>query len=39
MMGIGCGPVRRPLPDFPEAERPALRSALAALGALEAVAA
>ena len=39
MMGIGCGPVRRPLPDFPEAERPALRNALAALGALEAVAA
>lgn len=39
MMGIGCGPVRRPLPDFPEAERPALREALAALGALEAVSA
>ncbi len=37
MMGIGCGPVRRPLPDFPESERPALREALAALGALEAV--
>ncbi|MFN0153231.1 MAG: dihydrodipicolinate synthase family protein [Gaiella sp.] len=36
MMGIGCGPVRRPLPDFPDAERPALRDALAALGALEA---
>lgn len=39
LMGIGCGPVRRPLPDFPEAERPALRNALAALGALEAVSA
>jgi 4-hydroxy-tetrahydrodipicolinate synthase len=37
MMGIGCGPVRRPLPDFPEDERPALREALAALGALEQV--
>jgi 4-hydroxy-tetrahydrodipicolinate synthase len=32
MLGIECGPVRRPLPDFPEAERPALRRALAALG-------
>jgi 4-hydroxy-tetrahydrodipicolinate synthase len=39
MMGIGCGPVRRPLPDFPEEERPALREALAALGALEPVSA
>jgi 4-hydroxy-tetrahydrodipicolinate synthase len=37
MMGIGCGPVRRPLPDFPGEERPALREALAALGALEQV--
>jgi 4-hydroxy-tetrahydrodipicolinate synthase len=37
MMGMSCGPVRRPLPDFPESERPALREALAALGALEAV--
>jgi 4-hydroxy-tetrahydrodipicolinate synthase len=37
MIGIGCGPVRRPLPDFPERERGALREALAALGALEAV--
>jgi 4-hydroxy-tetrahydrodipicolinate synthase len=37
MMGIGCGPVRRPLPDFPDEERPALREALAALGALEQV--
>ncbi len=37
MMGIGCGPVRRPLPDFPESERTALREALAVLGALEAV--
>ena len=35
MMGISCGPVRRPLPDFPESERPALRDALTALGALE----
>lgn len=35
MMGISCGPVRRPLPDFPAAERPALREALVALGALE----
>jgi dihydrodipicolinate synthase/N-acetylneuraminate lyase len=39
MMGIDCGPVRRPLPDFPDSERPALREALAALGALEKVAA
>jgi 4-hydroxy-tetrahydrodipicolinate synthase len=37
LMGISCGPVRRPLPDFPEGERPALREALAALGALEQV--
>jgi 4-hydroxy-tetrahydrodipicolinate synthase len=37
LMGIGCGPVRRPLPDFPDEERPALREALAALGALEQV--
>jgi 4-hydroxy-tetrahydrodipicolinate synthase len=39
MMGISCGPVRRPLPDFPDEERGALRDALAALGALEGVAA
>jgi len=39
MMGLDCGPVRRPLPDFPEAERPALREALAQLGVLEAVSA
>ena len=39
MIGIECGPVRRPLPDFPEAERPALREALAGLGALTAPAA
>lgn len=39
MMGISCGPVRRPLPDFPDEERDALRDALAALGALEGVAA
>jgi 4-hydroxy-tetrahydrodipicolinate synthase len=31
MLGLDCGPVRRPLPDFPEAERPALQDALAAL--------
>ena len=37
LMGISCGPVRRPLPDFPESERPALSDALVALGALEAV--
>ncbi len=37
LMGIGCGPVRRPLPDFPDEERGALRDALAALGALEGV--
>ena len=36
-MGIGCGPVRRPLPDFPESEREALRDALTALGALQPV--
>ena len=35
MMGVSCGPVRRPLPDFPESERPALRDALVALGALD----
>jgi 4-hydroxy-tetrahydrodipicolinate synthase len=35
MLGVDCGPVRRPLPDFPEAERPALREALAGLGVLE----
>jgi 4-hydroxy-tetrahydrodipicolinate synthase len=34
MIGIECGPVRRPLPDFPEGERPALKDALAGLGAL-----
>jgi 4-hydroxy-tetrahydrodipicolinate synthase len=34
MMGLDCGPVRRPLPDFPTAERGALREALALLGAL-----
>ena len=38
MLGIDCGPVRRPLPDFPAEERPALQAALAGLGALEAVA-
>jgi 4-hydroxy-tetrahydrodipicolinate synthase len=35
MLGLDCGPVRRPLPDFPEAERTALRDALAGLGVLE----
>jgi 4-hydroxy-tetrahydrodipicolinate synthase len=35
MMGISCGPVRRPLPDFPSSERSALRAALVGLGALE----
>ncbi len=39
MMGISCGPVRRPLPDFPDSERDALREALAALGTLSEVAA
>jgi 4-hydroxy-tetrahydrodipicolinate synthase len=34
MLGLDCGPVRRPLPDFPESERPALRDALEALGAV-----
>jgi dihydrodipicolinate synthase/N-acetylneuraminate lyase len=36
MLGLDCGPVRRPLPDFPEAERPALEEALVGLGVLEA---
>jgi len=35
MLGLDCGPVRRPLPDFPAAERPALEEALAGLGVLE----
>jgi 4-hydroxy-tetrahydrodipicolinate synthase len=35
MLGLDCGPVRRPLPDFPPSERPALREALAGLGVLE----
>jgi 4-hydroxy-tetrahydrodipicolinate synthase len=35
MLGLECGPVRRPLPDFPEAERTALQEALAGLGVLE----
>jgi 4-hydroxy-tetrahydrodipicolinate synthase len=35
MLGLDCGPVRRPLPDFPDSERPALEDALAGLGALE----
>lgn len=37
LMGLDCGPVRRPLPDFPEVEREALRQALASLGALDSV--
>ncbi len=35
LLGLDCGPVRRPLPDFPASERPALEDALAGLGALE----
>ena len=35
MLGLDCGPVRRPLPDFPETERSALKEALAGLGVLE----
>jgi 4-hydroxy-tetrahydrodipicolinate synthase len=35
LLGLECGPVRRPLPDFPASERPALRDALAGLGVLE----
>jgi 4-hydroxy-tetrahydrodipicolinate synthase len=35
MLGLDCGPVRRPLPDFPEGERAALKDALAKLGVLE----
>jgi hypothetical protein len=35
MLGLDCGPVRRPLPDFPEGERVALKDALAGLGVLE----
>jgi 4-hydroxy-tetrahydrodipicolinate synthase len=31
MLGLDCGPVRKPLPDFPETERAALQSALDAL--------
>lgn len=38
MLGIECGPVRKPLPDFPAEERPALQEALAGLGVLERVA-
>ena len=36
MLGLDCGPVRRPLPDFPESERAALREALATLEAVSA---
>lgn len=39
MLGLECGPVRRPLPDFPDSERDALRAALADLKVLEGVAA
>jgi 4-hydroxy-tetrahydrodipicolinate synthase len=35
MLGLDCGPVRRPLPDFPASERAALAEALAGLAALE----
>jgi 4-hydroxy-tetrahydrodipicolinate synthase len=35
LLGLDCGPVRRPLPDFPASERPALQAALAGLGVLE----
>jgi 4-hydroxy-tetrahydrodipicolinate synthase len=35
MLGLDCGPVRRPLPDFPASERAALESALTGLGVLE----
>jgi 4-hydroxy-tetrahydrodipicolinate synthase len=35
ILGLDCGPVRRPLPDFPDAERPALQEALAGLEVLE----
>jgi dihydrodipicolinate synthase/N-acetylneuraminate lyase len=35
MLGLDCGPVRRPLPDFPESARPALEDALASAGVLE----
>jgi 4-hydroxy-tetrahydrodipicolinate synthase len=35
MLGLDCGPVRRPLPDFPASECAALEEALAGLGALE----
>jgi 4-hydroxy-tetrahydrodipicolinate synthase len=35
MLGLDCGPVRRPLPDFPASERSALQEALAGLGVLE----
>jgi 4-hydroxy-tetrahydrodipicolinate synthase len=34
ILGLDCGPVRRPLPDFPASERSALEDALAAAGAL-----
>ena len=39
MLGLECGPVRRPLPDFPDSERDALREALADLEVLKGVAA
>jgi 4-hydroxy-tetrahydrodipicolinate synthase len=35
LLGIDCGPVRRPLPDFPASERQALSDALEGLGVLE----
>ena len=36
LIGLDCGPVRRPLSDFPDSERGALQEALATLGAFEA---
>src|SRR5207245_3819882 len=38
MLGLDCGSVRKPLPDFPDAERSAPEAALAGLGVLERVA-
>jgi dihydrodipicolinate synthase/N-acetylneuraminate lyase len=32
LLGLDCGPVRRPLPDFPASERGALQAALEGLG-------
>jgi 4-hydroxy-tetrahydrodipicolinate synthase len=38
LLGLDCGPVRAPLPEFPMEERGALAEALAGLGVLEQVA-